>query len=131
MQNVTKSVLKRLQVARPGAGSHPDADLLTAFAEQSLKERERALVVEHLASCSDCREVIVLALSETANEIVASRASAGVARGWLTWPALRWAAWPGNSCRCLCWRFAIFASQSGQDDCLELRAKGRRARAYE
>ncbi len=93
MQNVPKSVLKRLQETRPDAGPHPDADLLTAFAEQSLADRERVLVMEHLAACSDCREVIVLALPETATEIVASPASVGAARGgWLTWPALRWAA---------------------------------------
>ena len=93
MQNVPKSVLKRLQETWPGAGPHPDADLLTAFAEQSLADRERVLVMEHLAACSDCREVIVLALPETATEIVASPASVGAARGgWLTWPALRWAA---------------------------------------
>ena len=35
----------------------------------------------------------MLALPETATEIVASPASVGAARGgWLTWPALRWAA---------------------------------------
>jgi len=93
MQNVPKSVLKRLRETRPAAGSHPDADLLSAFAEQSLRERERSFVMEHLAACSDCREVIVLALPETATEIVRSPASLGAARGgWLTWPALRWVA---------------------------------------
>jgi hypothetical protein len=93
MQNVPKSVLKRLQETRPGAGLHPDADLLTAFAEQSLEERERARVIQHLAACRDCREVIVLALPETATEIVASPAFVGAARGgWLAWPTLRWAA---------------------------------------
>jgi hypothetical protein len=93
MQNVPKSVLKRLRETRPAAGSHPDADLLAAFAEQSLRERERSSVMEHLAACGDCREVIVLALPETATEIVRSPASVGAARGgWLTWPALRWVA---------------------------------------
>ncbi len=93
MENVPKSVLKRLQETRPGAGSHPDADLLTAFAEQSLADRERALVTEHLAACSDCREVIVLALPETAAQIVTSPASVRADRGgWLAWPTLRWAA---------------------------------------
>ncbi len=93
MQNVPKSVLKRLQETRLGAGSHPDADLLTAFAEQSLADRERALVMQHLAACSDCREVIVLALPETPAQIVTSRASVRADRGgWLAWPSLRWAA---------------------------------------
>ncbi len=94
MQNVPKSVLKRLQETRAGAGSHPDADLLAAFAEQSLADRERALVMQHLAACNDCRQVIVLALPETAAEAVnVAVPSAGAARsGWLTWPTLRWAA---------------------------------------
>ena len=44
----------------PGAlpsGSHPDANLLAAFVEKSLTERERLQVLEHLAACADCREV--------------------------------------------------------------------------
>jgi len=42
--------------------AHPDADLLTAFAEQALSATERAGVLEHLAYCGDCREVLALAL---------------------------------------------------------------------
>lgn len=40
---------------------HPDADLLTAFAEQALSTAERDNVLDHLALCGDCREVVVLA----------------------------------------------------------------------
>jgi|ERR1700722_5357100 len=88
MQDVPKIVLKRLQGTK-GAEAHPDADLLTAFAEQSLGESERTGVMEHLARCNDCREVVALALP--ANEAVAvsdtSRSSRG---GWFRWPVLRW-----------------------------------------
>jgi Photosynthesis system II assembly factor YCF48/Putative zinc-finger len=88
MQDVPKIVLKRLQETAAG-GTHPDADLLTAFAEQSLVEVERARVMEHLAHCSDCREVLALALP--AMESVAVAASAGPAGSrWFTWPVLRW-----------------------------------------
>ena len=88
MQDVPKIVLKRLQ-DREAAGTHPDADLLTAFAEQSLIESERAHVMEHLAHCSDCREVVAFALPAT--ETVAVTASTSPARtGWLSWLALRW-----------------------------------------
>ncbi len=91
MENVPKFVLKRLQETSPAADSHPDADLLTAFAEQSLADRERALVMEHLALCGDCRDVVALALPAT--ESVALLPTASPARiGWLSWPALRWAA---------------------------------------
>jgi Photosynthesis system II assembly factor YCF48 len=88
MQDVPKTVLKRLQETR-AAGTHPDADLLTAFTEQSLVESERARVMDHLAHCSDCREVLALALP--AMEDVAVAASTKPARSrWLTWPVLRW-----------------------------------------
>jgi hypothetical protein len=90
MQDVPKIVRDRLQ--RPGsvpAESHPDADLLTAFAEQSLAAGEREHVMQHLAQCGDCREIVHLALPAT--EAVAPAESNSRARtGWLRWPALRW-----------------------------------------
>src|SRR5271156_4111222 len=89
MQDVPKIVLKRLQeTAAPG--THPDADLLTAFAEQSLAESERARVMDHLARCSDCREVLALA-ALPAMELAAVAASPTPARSrWFAWPVLRW-----------------------------------------
>jgi hypothetical protein len=93
MEDVPKIVLKRLQETS-APGPHPDADLLTAFAEQSLAESERARVMEHLSRCNDCREVLSLALP--AMELVAVAASSTPAsttparRRWFTWPVLRW-----------------------------------------
>ena len=90
--------------------SHPDADLLTAFAEQALSAGERENVLQHLARCGDCRELIALALppaefgaAPIAIETDADRATtsrAGMpaphklnfARPTLAWPTLRWAA---------------------------------------
>jgi hypothetical protein len=88
MQDVPKIVLKRLQETAV-AEAHPDADLLTAFAEQSLGESERTSVMEHLARCGDCREVVALALpaSEAVAVAATSRSSRG---GWFGWPVLRW-----------------------------------------
>ena len=63
MEQLPKIVRQRLQ-ATAKAGVHPDPDLLTAFAEKSLKERERSLVLQHLAQCADCRSVISLAIPE-------------------------------------------------------------------
>ena len=40
---------------------HPDAERLSAFAEQALGERERGEVLEHLAVCGRCRQVVALA----------------------------------------------------------------------
>ena len=90
MQNVPKIVRARLQRPTPAtAGPHPDADLLTALAEHSLAARERDQVLEHLARCADCREVVVLALPAT--EAVALAGSGSSARiGWFSLPVLRW-----------------------------------------
>jgi len=60
MEQLPKIVSERL---RTGAapGGHIDANLLTAYAEQSLDVRERESVAAHLALCSDCREILFLA----------------------------------------------------------------------
>ena len=63
MQNVPKIVRERLKAAAP-AVNHPDADLLTAFAEDSLPGVERDGVLEHLARCGACRDIVALALPE-------------------------------------------------------------------
>ena len=41
---------------------HPDAEMLGAFAEQALSATERDGVLQHLALCEDCRDVVALAL---------------------------------------------------------------------
>jgi Photosynthesis system II assembly factor YCF48 len=87
MQSVPKIVTDRLQVA-PAVKTHPDADLLTAFSERTLAERDRALVLQHLAACSDCRDIVVLALPEpeAVDQVLAPAPRYGFA-----WPAQRWA----------------------------------------
>ena len=119
MTEVPKIVYDRLRAARPHRAlpdrplaeqsaperSHPDADLLTAFAEQALSATERDGVLEHLALCGDCREAIALALppadiviAPIATETEAVRATpipAKSERNFLNafaWPSLRWAA---------------------------------------
>src|ERR1700691_6281016 len=71
MSEVPKIVYDRLRAAQLRQAfpddatpkpAHPDADLLTAFAEQSLTATERDGVLAHLALCDDCREVASLAL---------------------------------------------------------------------
>jgi hypothetical protein len=86
MADIPKIARQRLE-AMTSPGAHPDPNLLTAFLEKSLAERERQPVVEHLAHCPDCREVVSLSAPplETA-EFAPARA------GWLSWPVLRWAA---------------------------------------
>ena len=86
MQAIPKIVRERLKAATP-AVNHPDADALTAFAEHALPEVERAVVLEHMARCSECRDIVALALPAIEPVQTAIGPSP---RGWLTWPALRW-----------------------------------------
>ena len=91
MEQLPKIVQRRLQMT-PKPGVHPDPDLLTAFVEKSLTDRERSQVLQHLADCSDCRDVMSLAMPE-----VESTPSPGVESSrWLSWPLswpmLRWGA---------------------------------------
>lgn len=86
MQELPKIVRARLKAATVSV-AHPDADLLTAFAERSLPETERDSVLEHLARCGDCRDIVALALPAAEPVQTVIRPSPA---GWLTWPALRW-----------------------------------------
>jgi hypothetical protein len=88
MQDFPKIVKSRLQEQKPA--THPDADLLTAFSEQLLTVPERLSVMEHIACCADCREVVALALPEP-EETGLAHHRATTTKGWLTWPVLRWA----------------------------------------
>jgi Photosynthesis system II assembly factor YCF48/Putative zinc-finger len=90
MTELSKIVRERLRVKPATMADHPDADLLTAFAERSLTERDRAAVMQHLAHCGDCREVVALALPAEVEEVVVAKG--GVRGNWFRLPALRWAA---------------------------------------
>jgi len=101
MSDVPKIVHDRLRANAPG-GAHPDADVLTAFAEQALSGAEREGVVRHLSRCGECREVVALSIPpveavaqpEAAREgVSAAGSTTGVGwRAWFAWPNLRWAA---------------------------------------
>jgi Photosynthesis system II assembly factor YCF48 len=88
MRKVPHIVRERLK-GSPAVTGHPDADILTAFAERSLLEPERGSVLTHLASCAECREILALALPPIDTGIIAP-ASVAERRPWLTWPAFRW-----------------------------------------
>ena len=67
---------------------HLDANLLAAFVEKTLPERERAQVLNHLAQCAECRELVALTLPAEAEVTVPTRLPAR--RRWSVWQALRW-----------------------------------------
>lgn len=70
-----------------GSG-HPDANLLSAFVEKSLTERERAQILDHLSRCTACREIMTLAVE---SKPAAVRSSPSKQR-WSAWSVLRWGA---------------------------------------
>jgi hypothetical protein len=87
MQPLPKIVRQRLRGPTSVSDLHPDADLLTAFAEKSLQDPERARVTGHLARCGDCREIVALALPVIEDTTTVGVRPANVSRtGWF----LRW-----------------------------------------
>ena len=94
MKHSENNPLQRELAQSPLAGPHPDFDILTAFAEGKLLQREREEVFAHLATCDECREVLSIA-----TEAVAIPASGGKpflmprtahrpARAWLPWASI-------------------------------------------
>jgi hypothetical protein len=47
---------------------HPDADVLSAFAEGALAEHERLACLNHLAACAQCREIVYLTQAAEAGD---------------------------------------------------------------
>jgi hypothetical protein len=90
MPNVPNIVRERLKVAALPV-DHPDANVLTAFSERSLPVSERGIVLDHIAHCGECREILSLALPpiEEFQHVAKPSPTAG-SLGWLTWPSLRW-----------------------------------------
>jgi hypothetical protein len=80
-------------------GMHPDAESLTAFAEQLLPAAEREEILAHMSACSRCREVVFLAQQAQEDQpmpVTAASTAPGKPRlSWLNW---RWAWIPAAAC---------------------------------
>jgi hypothetical protein len=87
MAEIPKIVKQRLQTNAKLA-DHPEANLVSAFLERSLGQREQFEILQHLSQCTNCREIVSLsgAQSNVANAVSLAPARAT----WLSWPALRW-----------------------------------------
>lgn len=62
--------------------NHPDAEILSAFAEQALSAKERSEVLEHLAVCGRCREIFALARQAAGAEFAPARPEVVHPRAW-------------------------------------------------
>ena len=61
MPELPNLLRQRLAATETGeTQAHPDADMLTAYMEQSLALAESKTVIAHLAVCEPCREVVAL-----------------------------------------------------------------------
>ena len=89
MDQISKLIRRRLQAAPDQETNHPDPDLLAAFTEKALAKTERLQVLEHLAQCSDCRDIVSLATPEFETTAAVTAASGS---GWLGGSVLRWSA---------------------------------------
>src|SRR6185437_16304489 len=67
MTKLPQFVRSRLALRQTAPAEHPDANLLAGFAEQALSAGERARVLEHLARCPECREVLAVSSAPAAD----------------------------------------------------------------
>jgi len=70
------------------SGEHPEAEQLNAFAENALAAQERESVLAHLAACSDCREIVALAVEARPEGAPLVKP----ARDGFRWATFQWAA---------------------------------------
>src|SRR5580692_5811461 len=81
-------------------GMHPDAESLTAFAEQLLPVAQREEILAHMAACSRCREVVFLAQHAAEEDqspplVLVAEERSNPRTSWFNW---RWAWIPAAAC---------------------------------
>lgn len=91
MKQSQSNSLQRELARTTATGLHLDADLLTAFAEGTLLQRERQEVLTHLASCANCREVLSSATAAAPASFAEIQAAPVRRRNWLRRAGLLWA----------------------------------------
>jgi hypothetical protein len=87
MSELSNALRQRL-AAREEPQVHPDPDSLTAYLEQLLPAPERSQVLQHLAVCRQCRDVVALSQPEHPGipgigDVAA--VAQPVRRGWRAW----------------------------------------------
>ena len=95
MTKLPQFVRSRLALRQTASDEHPDANLLAAFTTQTVSSCARADLLEHLARCPECREVLAAAS--------ASQVDKTPRVAWWKW---RWAAAAAAAClvAALLWR---------------------------
>jgi photosynthesis system II assembly factor YCF48-like protein len=89
MSKLPHIVRERMRASQPE--THPDADLLAAFAERALPDRERLPLLEHLSICSTCRDVLALAAVPAKSPAFTTKDTTDARKApWFTSSVLRW-----------------------------------------
>jgi hypothetical protein len=86
MDSLKQLVASRLKAQMPGQ-LHPDAETLSAFAEDALAPKERQTILEHVGVCADCRAILFLGAPLHADP----QQTFAVKKSWAPF-ALRWGA---------------------------------------
>ena len=88
MHSESNPLMRELARARQ-SGPHPEADVLTAFAEGTLLKRERTDLLQHLANCAECREIVHTSMDAAPEVLAEKKVSASPAgwgyRQWMPW----------------------------------------------
>ena len=92
MTGLPQSARNRLAAQQQAASAHPDADMLNAFMEDALAAGERSSVLDHLARCPTCREVVAISGSLPDEATVVPAPTEPVRKRLWNWGTVRWAA---------------------------------------
>ena len=92
MTGLPQSARNRLAAQQQAASTHPDADMLNAFMEDALTPGERSSVLDHLARCATCREVVTISGSLPDEATLVPAPAAPVRKRLWNWGTVRWAA---------------------------------------
>jgi hypothetical protein len=104
MPELSTLLRQRLRATEDRNPQHPDPDTLNAYMEELLSSGERDQVLQHLSICSQCREVISLALPEVMPTVSAEVQTPGSTvtgisplRRWFTSPPVSWFGFLGDA----------------------------------
>jgi hypothetical protein len=87
MANLSGFMRSRLALRQQPLDGHPEAELLSAFAEGALSVPTRAMVMAHLERCAECREVLVLSRPESGPALAPLEQRRPAVGGFWQWSA--------------------------------------------
>lgn len=96
MKPIHNLLRQRLYRTQKPLIEHPPIDLLSAFSERALGGSDITTVLQHLAHCANCREIVFLAAPLPAASELTAGMPTGENRprshspGFISWPIFRW-----------------------------------------